>query len=227
MKVKITEIEKKIQWEKIEEFKKYNTPNISDALDKLGINGQLLNIKPLQFGFKFVAPVFTVKYVPVGAIKGTAGDFIDDVPSNFALLLDNEGRNDCTVWGGIMTKLAVRNRIAATIINGVCRDVDEILKYSYPMFIKSYYMRTGKDRAMMYSVNETVSVSNVQINPGDIAVGDDNGVIIIPLGQEEQVLRVTRQIFQAEEKIESMLDQGSSLSEARQKVGYHKLQRKD
>lgn len=216
-----------VSQEIVEGFKKFNTPNISDALDRLGINGQLHGIKPLQFGYRVVGPVFTVKYIPVGRIKGTAGDFLDDVPPGAVLVIDNGGRDDCTVWGDIMTKVAARNKIGATVIDGVCRDVDEIIKLSYPMYTKGHYMRTGKDRVMMSGVNVPVSISNIQVNPGDIAVADDSGVVVIPVDRAEEVLKISQEIFDAESKIEAELAKGLTLVEAREKFKYHKLQSRE
>jgi regulator of RNase E activity RraA len=211
---------------KIEELRKFSTPNVSDALDKLGIIGQAYGIKPLQFGFKAAGPVFTVKFLPAGLVKAGAGDFLDDVPAGSIVVIDNEGRTDCTTWGDIMTKLAIRNKLAGTIINGVCRDVDVILELKYPMFSKDYYMRTGKDRAVLSAVQIPISVGGVMVSPGDIAVADENGVVFFPTGKLDEVLGLIRTINGAEEKIEKALSDGMRLDEARKINKYDELNRK-
>ena len=211
---------------KIEELKTYNTPNVSDALDRLGINGQAYGIKPLQFGYKAVGPVFTVKYLPTGLVKMGAGEYLDDVPQGTVVVLDNEGRTDCTSWGDIMTKVAIRNKLAGTIINGVCRDVDVILKLGYPMYSKDYYMRTGKDRASQTATQVPVSVGGVVVHPGDIAVADDSGVVFIPQSKLDEVLDLIRAVFIAEEQIEKAISEGMRLDEARRRFKYDELNRK-
>ena len=66
--------------ELVDLFKGLDTPAVSDAMDKLGIPGQCLGIKPLEhYKETVVGPAFTVKYVPCGQPAGTVGDFIDDV----------------------------------------------------------------------------------------------------------------------------------------------------
>src|SRR5690625_3776530 len=124
----------------IAEFMKLSTPNVSDALDKLNIPCGCHGINPIVMDKKMVGPAFTVKYVPNGEDKGTVGNYIDDVKAGDVIVLDNEGRTDCTVWGDILTYLAVKKDIAGTVINGVCRDVDNIRELGYPMFSKGHYM---------------------------------------------------------------------------------------
>ena len=60
---------------------KLDTTSISDALDRLGIAGQCLNIKPLDHRFRFAGRAFTILYGPAGTPPGTVGDYIDDVPA--------------------------------------------------------------------------------------------------------------------------------------------------
>jgi regulator of RNase E activity RraA len=123
------------------------TAAISDALDKLALPGSVPGIAPLLPGRRACGPAFTVAYEPVEAGGGTVGDFLDDVPAGAVIVIDNLGRTDATVWGGIMTRAAAVHGIAATVINGVCRDVDEIASTGYPMWSVGRFMRTGKDGA--------------------------------------------------------------------------------
>jgi regulator of RNase E activity RraA len=105
-------------------FEGLDTPGVSDALDKLGIAGQCLDITPLDnCQGTAIGTAFTVKYVPCGQPAGTAGDFIDDVAPGDIVVIDNDGRTDCTVWGDITTQYAGLRGIAGTVIDGVCRDV--------------------------------------------------------------------------------------------------------
>ncbi len=111
----------------MDRLKTFSTPTISDALDKLGIPGACHGIAPLFNEARACGPAFTVRYVPFGAEGGTVGDFIDDVPAGAIIVLDNQGRTDCTVWGDIMTTLAGAKKIGGTVIDGVCRDVERAL----------------------------------------------------------------------------------------------------
>ncbi len=117
------------------------------------------------------------------------GDYIDDVPSGSVVVLDNSGRTDCTVWGDILTGVASRRGIAGTVINGVCRDVARARSIGYPVFSRGSYMRTGKDRVEVDRMDVPVSLGEVQVRPGDILVGDGDGVVVIPRIHEDACSR--------------------------------------
>lgn len=207
-------------------WKALSTATVSDALDRLGINGQAFGIAPLDRRFKLCGRAFTVKYVPVGAVKGTVGDYIDDVAPGSVVVLDNDGRLDATVWGDILTTMAHYRGIGGTVIHGVYRDVARSLELSYPMFSRGVYMRTGKDRVKAEAFNVPVSIGSAQAKPGDLLLGDADGVVVVPKGQENAVLDVALQIEAAEDAIREAISRGERLDEARRRAGYFELQRR-
>ncbi|NWC95867.1 MULTISPECIES: RraA family protein [unclassified Pseudomonas] len=208
-------------------FAGLDTPGVSDALDKLGLPGQCLGIMPLDnYRQVVVGPAFTVRYVSASTPPGTVGDFVDDVAEGDVVVIDNDGRTDCTVWGDIMTQYAGSQRIAATVIDGVCRDVSKALGDGYPLFTKGRFMRTGKDRVEVASVNQPVSIGQARVCARDIVVADANGVVIVPRDRAHEVAACARSIEAVEARIRALLDEGKSLREARAALGYHTLQRK-
>jgi regulator of RNase E activity RraA len=142
------------------------------------------------------------------------------------LVLDNGGRTDCTVWGGILTTLAHEKKVAGTAIYGVCRDVERACALGYPIYSCGRFMRTGKDRVEVADIQSVVSLGDVQVRPGDIVLGDDDGVVVIPFERVEEVADIASEIAAAESRIIQAAQGGVSLSEARAQFGYHKLQRK-
>lgn len=209
-------------------FDGLDTPGVSDAMDKLGLHGQALGIMPLaDYTKAVVGPAFTVKYVPANNPPGTVGDFIDDVAPGDVVVIDNDGRTDCTVWGDIMTQYAGLRGIAATVIDGVCRDVSKALGDNYPMFSAGRFMRTGKDRVEVESVNTTVAIGTVRVAARDIVVADANGVVIVPRGRAREVAATARKIEDVESSIREQIAQGKTLGQARAALGYHKLQTKE
>ena len=208
-------------------FEGLDTPGVSDALDKLGLPGQCLGVAPLDnYSKVIVGPAFTVQYVSASVPPGTVGDFIEDVAPGDVVVIDNGGRTDCTVWGDIMTQYAGTRQIAATVIDGVCRDVNKALGDGYPIFSKGRFMRTGKDRVQVQSVNQPVSIGAARVCARDIVVADANGVVVVPRARAAEVAACARQIESVEADIRALIAQGKTLKEARAALGYHSLQRK-
>ena len=208
-------------------FEGLDTPGVSDALDKLGLPGHCFGVMPLDnYKQVVVGPAFTVRYVSASVPPGTVGDFVDDVAEGDIVVIDNDGRTDCTVWGDIMTQYAGARKIDGTIIDGVCRDVNKALGDGYPLFTKGRFMRTGKDRVQVDSVNQPVSIGQARVCPRDIVVADANGVVIVPRERAHEVSAVARQIEAIEADIRELISKGRTLKQAREELGYHTLQRK-
>ncbi|MBY4841211.1 RraA family protein [Pantoea sp. DY-15] len=211
----------------LELFKGLNTAGVSDALDKLGLSGQCFDVMPLDnYRQAVVGLAYTVRYEPASNPPGTVGDFIDDVPAGYMVVIDNNGRTDCTVWGDIMTQVAGSKGIAGTVIDGVCRDVHKALGDGYPIFSKGRFMRTGKDRVQVNAINQPVSIGTARVEPNDIVVADASGVVIVPRDRAEEVAGVAHEIEKIESAIRHALVEDKSLRQAREELGYHLLQRK-
>ena len=202
------------------------TAAISDALDREGMAGAVEGLAPLSDGFRAAGPAFTIRYAPAGATGGTVGDFLDEVPPGAVIVIDNDGRRDVTVWGGIMTEVASARGVAGTVINGVCRDVSASLSHGYPLFSRGRFMRTGKDRVRLVSVGEPLTISGIGIRPGTIVCADADGVVVVPEAAAERVADVAERIEQVEHQIVAAVRAGGTLREARERFGYHDLQRR-
>lgn len=201
-----------------------DTGTVSDALDQAGIAGQLPAITPLDRSFRIAGPAFTVRYGPVGQDGGTVGDYIDDVPEDAVVVLDNQGRTDVTVWGDLLTLTAHRREVGGTVIDGICRDSDLALDLRYPVYARGSWMRTGKDRVRVDKIQGPVGCAGVRIEPGDLVFGDGDGVVAVPVGRVAEVLDRARAIAAAEESIRRRVEDGETLRAARAAVGYHRLQ---
>ena len=211
----------------MKQLKAMDTASISDAMDKLGIPCGLLGIQAVIPGQKICGEAFTVHYVPCGMEKGTVGNFIDDVKPGQVVVIDNAGRTYCTIWGDIMTFTAKTKGIEGTVIDGVCRDVDGIRKLGYPIYSKGKYMVTGKERVQVDAVNVPVAISGVQVRPGDIILADESGAVCIPKERAEEILGIAKHIEEVEQAIIAEVKKGSTLKDARKKLGYHSLQSKE
>lgn len=202
------------------------TATVSDALDRLGLAGSAHGLAPLTNGLCVAGPAYTVRYVPAGDPKGTVGDYVDDVAPGSVVVLDNHGRTDVTVWGDILTTFASLHGIAGTAIWGVCRDVKTALDLGYPLYTAGRFMRTGKDRVEVADLQVPVALGDVQVRPGDIVVGDDDGVVVVPAHRLQQVLELAEAIGRTEDDIAKAVSAGMSIAAARKQFAYHTLQRR-
>ena len=208
----------------LERASRLDTTALSDAMDRLGIAGQCLNIKPLDPGMRLTGRAFTILYGPSGKPSGTVGDYIDDVPTGHVVVLDNGGRENATVWGDILTWVAHQRAVAGTVIDGACRDTHLARELRYPIFSRSYSMRTGKDRVQVEAVGGPVNIGEARCEAGDLLRGDADGVLIIPKAHEDEVLTVAEEIDAVEQRIRDAVKSGLTLVDARRQHGYHSLQ---
>lgn len=203
------------------------TAAFSDALDRLGLPGSLHGIRALRPGQRAHGPAFTVSYEPVDADGGTVGDFLDDIPVGAVVVIDNDARTDCTVWGGIMSRIARHAGVAGTVVNGTCRDTAVAAETGYPLWSVSAFMRTGKDRVRVKAVQEPIEIDGVTIAPGDLIVADDDGAVAVAAGRWDEVATTAERIERVEDGIVAAVEAGATLREARAERGYHSLQTRE
>jgi len=212
----------------MDKWARLSTATVSDALDRLAIHGQCLGIRPLDRKFKLFGRAYTIRMGPHScSTPGTVGDYVDEVPAGAVVVIDNGGRLDVSVWGDLLTLVAHQRRLGGTIVHGVCRDSARSVDLGYPIFSRGCFMRTGKDRVQADSHEVAVSLGDVRVEPGDLLLGDADGLVVIPQVVEQQVLAVALEIEGVEEQIRSSIAGGERLDKARQRFGYHQLQRGD
>jgi 4-hydroxy-4-methyl-2-oxoglutarate aldolase len=203
-------------------LKKLGVTTLSDALDRLGIEGQCLGVMPVDRSMCLAGPAFTVRMLPVGLTGNSVGDYIDGIEPGQVVAIDNDGQLDATVWGDILTLVAHRRAIGGTVIDGVCRDIE----LSYPVCSRSNTMRTGKDRGTADAYNVAVQIAGVRVGPGDWLVGDADGLIAIPATRLDEVVTIAEEIASVEAQIREAVLRGERLDTARKRLRYHSLQTK-
>ncbi|KRC04559.1 diguanylate cyclase [Hydrogenophaga sp. Root209] len=203
-----------------------STAEVSDALDFFGLPGSAMGIQSMSGRRKLFGLAFTIRFAPIDRFQpGTVGDFLDRLSPGCVVVLDNAGRMDCTVWGGILSQLAAHKGIGGTVVNGVCRDTAEAEDAHYPLFALGKFMRTGKDRIQVEAYEQPVMLGDVRVCPGDLLIGDDDGVVVVPHQRMRQVLTKALETRAVEAQILDAALDGMALAEARKKFGYHTLQR--
>jgi len=203
-----------------------STAEVSDALDYFNLPGSALGIRPVAGPARLFGRAFTIRFAPIDRSEpGTVGDFIDRLEPGTVVVLDNGGRRDCTVWGGILSRLAAHKQIAGSVIHGVCRDTAEADEAGYPLYALGRFMRTGKDRVQVEAYEQPVMLGDVRVTHGDLLIGDADGVVVVPQRRMQEVLTKALETRVLEAQILEAALAGMPLAEARKKYGYHTLQR--
>lgn len=104
--------------------------------------------------------------------------------------------------------------------------ISDALAHRYPLFSRGRFMRTGKDRVRLVSVGRQLTISGVDIHPGAIVCADANGVVAVPEASAGRIADIAERIEQAESQIVAAVRAGSTLRQARETFGYHRLQRR-
>jgi regulator of RNase E activity RraA len=208
----------------IEAYKKLDTTEVADAINRFGYNTGMFGLNTIVPGTRICGQAFTCLFgVCQGGFEGKM-DYLDEVPAGNVIVLDNNGRMDYSCWGDLMSRVALRNGVEGTICDGIIRDVPDIREMKYPIFAKATHMWTGKMHTYLEAAQVPVRICGVVVNPGDLIIGDDTGVLSVPFEVAEKVLAAAQEIHEREKVIMKFIEQGMRLDKAREETGYYFLQ---
>lgn len=184
----------------IDGFNKVAVASVADAVDKVcGRRGYMdSTIKPRINDKRICGPAATVleaatdEFVP----PQHALDLIDEAaPGSVIVISIAGGEPEVAVWGGLMTAGAVANRHAGAVLDGGVRDLVEIRRdYDFPVYARSVSPGTTLGRYRTVASQVPVCVGGVMVHPGDLVVGDVDGVVVVPAAQAEAVLKMAAEI---------------------------------
>jgi len=210
-------------------LEKLSTTNLSDATDKIGIRGAVIGIRPL-FGLpKVVGLAVTIKITAAGMSKSKHHLGIEAIASaqqGDLIVIDNRGdtRNNC--WGEILTCAAKMKGISGVIIDGAARDVDMCDEMGFPVFARGVVPITARGRIMQEDYNCLIRLGDVQVRPGDILIGDINGIVVIPPERLDDVLSEAEKIMEKEELMKKDILSGLDILEVDKKYNYEQMLKK-
>lgn len=186
--------------ELIAAFGKVAVASVADAVDKVcGKRGYMESaIKPRIDGQRICGPAATVleaatdEFVP----PQHALDLIDEAPRGSVIVIAIEGGEpEVAVWGGLMTAGAVANGHAGAVLDGGVRDLVEIRRdYGFPVYARAVSPGTTLGRYRTVASQVPVRVGGIVVHPGDIVVGDVDGVVIVPKDKAAEVLAMAQEI---------------------------------
>jgi len=151
------------------------TPNISDNMQRH--YGAAAALRPYHRGGKLVGPAFTVKTRPGDNLL--VHKAIDMAAEGDVIVVDAGGELAQAIIGEIMSSLAAKRGVAGFVIDGAIRDAEAIGSASMPIYARGVTHR-GPYKDGPGEINVSVCIAGMVVNPGDIIVGDADGVLAVP-----------------------------------------------
>jgi len=159
------------------------TPNISDNMQRH--YGAAAGLRPYHRGGKLVGPAFTVKTRPGDNLL--VHKAIDIAAPGDVIVVDAGGELAQAIIGEIMSSHAAKRGVAGFVIDGAIRDAEAIAGARFPVYARGVTHR-GPYKDGPGEINVPVSIGGMVVNPGDIIVGDADGVLAVPQDAAEEVI---------------------------------------
>lgn len=189
----------------IKGFKDLPASIVSDVMNKM--NAMDASIKAVSKKAKFVGVALTVQTMVgdnimshIALEEATAGDVI---------VIDARGHIDTSVWGYVQTSAAIKKGVEAVVINGAIRDGYENAQSNLPIFCKGI-TPAGPHKGWGGYINVPISCAGLCVHPGDIVLGDHDGVVVVPYYWAGQVLKESKQRLRLEEKWMTRIKKGAT-----------------
>ena len=205
-------------------FRNTATASVADAVDKIaGRTGFLPEtMKPRINEKKIVGPAVTVLEGPTEEFVPPqhALDVIDEAEPGSVIVISTNGTTDVAVWGGLMTAGAVANKHEAAVLDAGVRDIVEIKRdFDFPVYSRCVSPGTTLGRIKTIASNVEVAIGTVIVRPGDILVGDVDGVVVVPREHAEEVLKMAEEIDAREAEQAKLILESGSLRDGLAKYG--------
>ena len=181
---------------------------ISDSMGRL--NAMKSDMKPLFEGIRFVGTAVTVK--TLASDLAAAFKAIDLSKPGDVVVIDSHGSADTAFWGENMTLSAINRGVVGAVIDGACRDVEEIRKIRFPVICKGCVPNVGSISGYG-DVNVVVQCAGVAVSPGDILIADGNGVVVVPKDEGAVILEKAQRLLETEHLLLEKIKAGATIGE--------------
>lgn len=211
--------------ELLQRFEQLYTGAVNDVLREFCLLNQALpgHILPLREYRTIAGFAFTVKSAPNAMISGEMEyrvQMLDEMQEDSFVLWDTTNDQKATLWGGVMTATAKAKKVKAACIDGGIRDTHQILEADFPVFYKYRISNGSLGRCLITHFQITLQIGDVTVKPGDVVLGDIDGVLVVPHDIAYDVLLRAEEIKENEMKIFGWVKEGQTVHEITQKGGY-------
>jgi 4-hydroxy-4-methyl-2-oxoglutarate aldolase len=195
----------------VERLRRLDTSALSDALDSFGRAGVVTGIAPIWRGARIAGRVVPVQLVPAGEAVppphhlGTAA--IEAGGPDDVIVVDNRGRVEMGGWGGLLARGASTRGVAGVVVDGACRDADEMEEIGFPVFARATTARTARGR-VVERLAEEIEIGGLPVRRGDFVLADRTAVVFVRADQAEEVVTVAEAIVTREAAMATAISQG-------------------
>ena len=194
----------------VNKFKKIPTGVVTDTLSRLGIGGWMHGVYPVRGEGPMVGPAVTIRFGPargVDQLPMTFYQIIRTFEPGSVLVIEAAGTDSSTHGCNIATCGQVQG-LAGMVNDGRCRDFGEIGQLHMPVFCKGPTNRLPKEIELV-AYNVPITCGGAQVNPGDIIMGDGDGVLVVPKGSIKDVLYQAPDVALVEADLERAVKTGA------------------
>jgi len=189
----------------IKQLSQFSAATIHEALGKYGNLPSA--IKPISSNMKVCGPAYTVKTMPRDNVllhRAYAYAKPGDV-----IIANCSGFYEAGYWGDLMSLGAKTKGINGLVIDGCVRDADDIEAMGFPVFSRGLCILGTSNHGDGF-LNEPIIIGDVQINPGDIIIGDRDGVVVVPQNRIAEAIELSTAREAKEENIRRQLREGKT-----------------
>lgn len=206
-------------------FEQLYTGAVNDVLREFCLINQALpgHIVPLREYRTVAGFAFTVKSAPNVRVSGEMEyrtQMLDEMHEDSFVIWDTSRDEHATLWGGVMTATAKGKKVKAACIDGGIRDTHQILEADFPVFYKYRISNGSLGRCLITSYQVPLLLGTATIKPGDVILGDIDGVLVVPRAIAYDVLIRAEEIRENEKQIFSWVHAGETIHEISAKGGY-------
>ena len=189
----------------VEAFAKLPVANVSDCMSRLTAGGPRL--RPMHASGGMAGVALTVRSRPGDNLM--LHKAIDMAQPGDVIVCDAGGDLTNSLMGELMLAYAVKRGVAGFVLNGAIRDVDAIYETNLPLFAAGVTHR-GPYKDGPGEINVPISLDGMVIEPGDIVIGDSDGVLSVPLAEAEEILKKTQAKHEAETRQMKAIAEGTN-----------------
>jgi regulator of RNase E activity RraA len=194
----------------------YSSCDVADAMDKLGLKPGFLADLSMRSKGKVVGPAYTVKFVHKDSTLPKPNvHHVDAIPSGkgVVVVISAPGIAQNAVWGGLMSTRAQVLGAKGVVVDGRIRDLIEHEQLKFPVWSKGTSIMGAGRFTRVAAINEPIFVNGVTINPDDLIVADEDGVVVVSKNDVEKVVQACKVGVEEDKLCKQALKEGGSIKD--------------